>query len=448
MESSTLPDVVATPPTATADADAATTATAASAADAAPLSKSARKRQQKLETLEARKEKKKAERKKRRELGKQKALEEAEAEEEGEDTSSPPDADPARELGGPAHHAAAWAFWRRIGQPRLVLAPMVNQSELAFRMLARQYGAELCYTPMLHSTLFAQEEVYRRDNFDPHAADRPLVAQFCGDDPATLLAAARHVQGRCDAVDLNLGCPQAIARKGHYGAFLLPERDLVVSLVRALAGGLSVPVTAKIRLLPGDIDETISLALALQEAGCSVLTVHGRTREQKCSCLCDWAAIAKVKAALSIPVIANGGVEHPADIGRLLAATGCDGAMLSEAALENPAIFGGAPVSRAGQIGIARAYLARARDHPPRSSSILKAHLFKVLFMALDRHRALRERLGAASDVDDALAVVDAVEAAERAAEADETADGDGLGLTWYRRHRAGDAQPSEGGAA
>ena len=161
---------------------------------------------------------------------------------------------------------------------------MVNQSELAFRMLARQYGAELCYTPMLHSTLFAQEEVYRRDNFDPHAADRPLVAQFCGDDPATLLAAARHVQGRCDAVDLNLGCPQAIARKGHYGAFLLPERDLVVSLVRALAGGLSVPVTAKIRLLPGDIDETISLALALQEAGCSVLTVHGRTREQKCSC--------------------------------------------------------------------------------------------------------------------------------------------------------------------
>ena len=321
MESSTLPDVVATPPTAAADADAATAATAASAADAAPLSKSARKRQQKLETLEARKEKKKAERKKRRELGKQKALEEAEAEEEGEDTSSPPDADPARELGGPAHHAAAWAFWRRIGQPRLVLAPMVNQSELAFRMLARQYGAELCYTPMLHSTLFAQEEVYRRDNFDPHAADRPLVAQFCGDDPATLLAAARHVQGRCDAVDLNLGCPQAIARKGHYGAFLLPERDLVVSLVRALAGGLSVPVTAKIRLLPGPIDETISLALALQEAGCSVLTVHGRTREQKCSCLCDWAAIARVKAALSIPVIANGGVEHPADIGRLLAAT-------------------------------------------------------------------------------------------------------------------------------
>ena len=208
MESSTLPDVVATPPTAAADADAATAATAASAADAAPLSKSARKRQQKPRRRGA--QEKKAERKSGASWASRRPWR-RQAEEEGEDTSSPPDADPARELGGPAHHAAAWAFWRRIGQPRLVLAPMVNQSELAFRMLARQYGAELCYTPMLHSTLFAQEEVYRRDNFDPHAADRPLVAQFCGDDPATLLAAARHVQGRCDAVDLNLGCPQAIA---------------------------------------------------------------------------------------------------------------------------------------------------------------------------------------------------------------------------------------------
>ena len=342
-----------------------------------------------------------------------------------------------------------WEWYRAIGSPQRVLAPMVDQSEPAFRLLCRKYGAQLCYTPMVNARHFMSNARYRRECVQTWPAhDRPLVVQLAGDDEASLVPCAlAFARLGCDGVDLNLGCPQAIARKGHYGAFLLPERDLVVSLVRALAGGLSVPVTAKIRLLPGDIDETISLALALQEAGCSVLTVHGRTREQKCSCLCDWAAIAKVKAALSIPVIANGGVEHPADIGRLLAATGCDGAMLSEAALENPAIFGGAPVSRAGQIGIARAYLARARDHPPRSSSILKAHLFKVLFMALDRHRALRERLGAASDVDDALAVVDAVEAAERAAEA-ETADGDGLGLTWYRRHRAGDAQPSEGGAA
>lgn len=73
---------------------------------------------------------------------------------------------------------------------------------------------------------------YRMENFDDHPLDRPLVAQFCGDDPVTLLAACRHVQDKCDAVDLNCGCPQGIARKGHYGAYLLDEPDLVVEIVR------------------------------------------------------------------------------------------------------------------------------------------------------------------------------------------------------------------------
>ena len=99
---------------------------------------------------------------------------------------------------------------------------------------------------MLHSTLFATSEAYRRDNFDEHPSDRPLVVQFCGDDPETLLAAARYVEGRCDAVDLNCGCPQAIARRGHYGAFLLDEPELIEAIVRTLANALSVPVRGRI----------------------------------------------------------------------------------------------------------------------------------------------------------------------------------------------------------
>ena len=113
--------------------------------------------------------------------------------------------------------ATIWSAWKRWGAPRLVLAPMVNQSELAFRLLARKHGAGLTYTPMLHSSRFAADEAYRLENFDEHASDRPLVVQFCGDDPATLLAAARLVQNRCDAIDINCGCPQGIARRGHYG---------------------------------------------------------------------------------------------------------------------------------------------------------------------------------------------------------------------------------------
>ena len=333
-------------------------------------------------------------------------------------------------------------MWRRFGEPRLVLAPMVNQSELAFRLLARRHGAGLTYTPMLHSTRFANDEGYRMENFDDHASDRPLVAQFCGDNPKTLLAACRFVQGRCDAVDLNCGCPQGIARKGHYGAFLLDEPDLIVSIVCTLAHGLSVPVFVKIRVQPC-LDDTLDLARRLEGAGCALLTVHGRTREQKTGCQCDWEAIATIKRALSIPVVANGGVEQPEDLRRCLDATGCDAVMTSEAALENPALLSGLPTSRSGQAAIAREYMALARLHPPRAVAILKAHFFKILFLALDLHRDLRDQLGTTMDPEAVFAV--ATEACEREeAAARERPDEmrarcdvvDAPFTTWYRRHR------------
>ena len=171
------------------------------------------------------------------------------------------------------------AWWRSLGSPRFVAAPMVDQSELAFRMTVRKLGAQLCYTPMLHARIFDEVPAYRAQHFDPHPDDRPVFAQFAGHDPATVLRAARRVQHAVDAVDLNFGCPQAIARKGRYGAFLLDEPDTMVALVRELANGLDVPVTAKLRLYP-DVRASRELCLRLQEAGAAALCVHGRTREQ------------------------------------------------------------------------------------------------------------------------------------------------------------------------
>ena len=101
---------------------------------------------------------------------------------------------------------------------------------------------------MLHARLMIEHPSYRAHTFDPEprGVDRPLIAQLAGHDPAVLLEAGRSVQAHVDAVDLNFGCPQAIARKGKYGAFLLEDPDLAVSLVAALAKGLDVPVTAKV----------------------------------------------------------------------------------------------------------------------------------------------------------------------------------------------------------
>ena len=102
----------------------------------------------------------------------------------------------------------AWQWWRALDSPRYILSPMVGQSELPFRLLCRRYGARLGYTPMLISSSFISDPHYRQRVWQTCPEDQPLIAQFCGNNPQTLLAAAKLVQDHVNAIDLNLGCPQ------------------------------------------------------------------------------------------------------------------------------------------------------------------------------------------------------------------------------------------------
>jgi hypothetical protein len=171
-------------------------------------------------------------------------------------------------------------WFKSIGSPKRVVAPMVDASELAYRMQCRKHGAQLIYTQMFSSHMFVESAEYRRQNFQTIPADRPLIVQLAGDKPDVLLQAAKMVQGKCDAVDINLGCPQGIAKRGHYGAFLMEELDLLTAIVSKLANELKIPVTCKTRIYH-DFNRTIRLMETLVNAGASLLTIHGRTREEK-----------------------------------------------------------------------------------------------------------------------------------------------------------------------
>ncbi len=250
-------------------------------------------------------------------------------------------------------------------------------------MLTRSYmnpGSSkdlLAYTPMIHARLFSETPKFRDHNFQPIRSgltslpdpatlsssdiyldgnpliDRPLFVQFCANDPDQLLEAARYVQPFCDAVDLNLGCPQGIARRGRYGAFLQDDWDLIYRIINKLHENLDVPVTAKIRILDTK-EKTLEYAKVILSAGASVITVHGRQRDQKGhkTGLADWSVMRYLRESLppDTVIFANGNILQHGDIDKCLEETGADGVMSAEGNLHDPTIFAKAPeVGREGR---------------------------------------------------------------------------------------------------
>jgi len=303
--------------------------------------------------------------------------------------------------------SSGWAHYEALGRPKLICAPMVDGSELPFRVLVGRYGAQLCYSPMINSTLYVRDEKYRRDVFSSSREDEPpLAAQIAGHDPQTMLECGRLLQTHCDAVDINLGCPQGIARRGRYGAFLQDEWELLEEIVSTLHEGLDVPVWCKIRVFP-DVDKSVRYAQMLERAGCQLLAVHGRTREQKGRGAppASWAHIRAIVQAVNIPVFANGNVLSYEDAQSCMRETGAVGVLSAYALLDNPTLFANSQ-QLPDRMSIAREYLALARQFrvAPR---MVRLHLFKFLRQRLNAYMELNEHVAGAKTLDEFESVLD-----------------------------------------
>ena len=133
-----------------------------------------------------------------------------------------------------------------------------------------------------HSAVFVRDEKYRKNALQTCSKDRPLLVQFCANDPETFKKAVELTVSAidCDGIDLNLGCPQVIAKRGHFGSFLQDEWELISKLIKIIHENFDVPITCKMRVFD-DVSKTVAYAKMMEEAGCQLLCVHGRTREQK-----------------------------------------------------------------------------------------------------------------------------------------------------------------------
>ena len=279
---------------------------------------------------------------------------------------------------------ASWALWDAMKRPRFVCAPMVEQSELPFRMLCRKYGTTLAYTPMFHARLFIEDDSYRKEQFTTCPADRPLVVQFCANDADMFATAAAMVEGQCDAVDLNLGCPQGIAKKGHYGSFLMEDMELIYKLINTAHTNSNVPITAKMRVFEDD-DKSLQYAKMLQDAGAQLITVHGRTRDNKGATAtpADWNIIRKIKEHVGVPVISNGNIVSYQDGVRCLLETKADAVMSAEWLRRNPALFAGEEAQYQDPLAMTLEYLDLCTEYPV-PVGFMRSHCFKFLLEQLN----------------------------------------------------------------
>ena len=228
----------------------------------------------------------------------------------------------------------------RIDTP-LVLAPMAGVTDKPFRMLCKRLGAGLCVSEMTTSEprlWHTSKSLHRMDHADEPA---PISVQIAGTDPAVMADAARYnVDHGAQIIDINMGCPAKKVCNVWAGSALLQDEALVARILAAVVSSVSAPVTLKIRTgWNRDNRNGVAIARIAEDCGIAALAVHGRTRADQYQGDAEYDTIAAIKAAVRIPVLANGDVTTPERAREVFARTGADAVMIGRAAQGRPWIF-------------------------------------------------------------------------------------------------------------
>ena len=222
----------------------------------------------------------------------------------------------------------------------LFMAPMAGISDLPVRLLARRYGAALCYTEMVSVNGLVRGGGASFDLLRSTPEDRPLAIQLFGEEPEAMAQGAALVEPYGDLIDINMGCPVRKVVGSGAGSALMREPLKVAAIIRAVRSRISLPLTIKIRSgWQAGEENYLQIAAIAESEGCAAVTLHPRTRSQMFGGRASWEQIGEVKSRLTIPVIGSGDLFTPQDVAAMLAETGCDGVMLARGAMGNPWLF-------------------------------------------------------------------------------------------------------------
>ena len=227
-------------------------------------------------------------------------------------------------------------------EPKVILAPMAGVTDKPFRLLCKRLGAGLAVSEMTTSDprfWSTRKSLHRMD----HAGEPdPVSVQIAGTVPAVMAEAARHNAAHgAQIIDINMGCPAKKVCNAWAGSALMQDEALVARICAAVVAAVDVPVTLKIRTgWDATHRNAPAIARIAQDCGIAALAVHGRTRDQQYGGSAEYDTIAAIKAALSIPVVANGDIDSPDKASAVLRHTGCDAVMVGRAAQGRPWILG------------------------------------------------------------------------------------------------------------
>jgi nifR3 family TIM-barrel protein len=251
----------------------------------------------------------------------------------------------------------------------LALSPMADMTDSAFCQIVRSIGgADVVFREMVSAEALIRDNAKTLGMTDFVPVERPIVQQIFGSDPDTMARAAAIVMEHAgpEGIDVNMGCPVYKITSNFNGCALMKEPERAAAIVRAIksAVGDQVPVSVKIRLGWSSPDDFKTFIPAVEDAGVSLITIHGRTKEQGYSGKSDWARIGEAKKIARVPLLANGDIHEPHQVKEVLEVTGADGVLIARGALGNPWFF--KQVSEPGVISLeerVQVILEHARLH-------------------------------------------------------------------------------------